>query len=251
MTRLTPTFSSVKTLQVSYANPQETILGTPETLPTSEPTTPQIGYTLQTSDMPTFSPFQPASVKYLAYVFGAGKFTTAGTLYWTMKKNGVTVATSSGSVGANTYYTVIAKFLDVTVGDTLQLSLWASVTGAYWDYKALRVVITRLLPEKATSLYANVKFWGTDLTLPSGSYSTPPGSPRAYHCGYDNAEIYPPYPVVREYLYPKTSTYGIWRIYLGDVYQMNIARIATSATTRPTYYFMRTLTQLQYRLVRF
>ena len=135
MVRVTPLFTSRKVLNITYKSAQETLLATPQTLPTAEPATPQIGYTVAEADLPTLS-MSVYSKKWVAYVIGAGKFVTIGTLYWRMKKNGASVATGSYSVDSNYYYTVSAYFFDVAVGDLLELALWSTRTDSNWDYKA-------------------------------------------------------------------------------------------------------------------
>jgi len=61
MTRLTPALTSKKTINVSYATPRETVLDTPQTLPTSEPTNPQVIYTFRkaTFQLSALSPIAP------------------------------------------------------------------------------------------------------------------------------------------------------------------------------------------------
>jgi len=154
MTRLTPLLTSKKTLTVSYATPRETLLGTPETLPTSEPTDPQIAYTVQESDLPTFN-CKPYSVIYLARLIVGGQFITAGTCYWRMTKNGQSVNNGSFSVSANYYYVIEAGFLDVKVGDVLGLKLWSSVSDSNWDRSAIEVHPSRIYPLKC-KFYRNV-----------------------------------------------------------------------------------------------
>lgn len=154
MTRLTPIFGSIKTMNITYATPRETLLGTPETLPTSEPTDPQIAYTVQSSDLPTFD-IKPYSCIYLGRLLAGGQFVTAGTLYWRMVKNGLSVASSSFSVSANYYYVIEAGFLDVKVSDVLGLKLWSSVSDSNWDRSAIAVSPSRIQPLK-TPLYKDV-----------------------------------------------------------------------------------------------
>jgi len=106
LTKKTPELSCLKTLTITLQAAQETLQGSPTALPTSEPGAgnEQISYTVGSGDLPTFS-IQPSAKKWVAIVFGSGKFVTAGTLYYRMKKNGSSVATSSSAVAANTFYT--------------------------------------------------------------------------------------------------------------------------------------------------
>jgi hypothetical protein len=225
--------TSLKTLNITYATPQETLLGTPETLPTSEPADPQISYTVQASDLPTFS-FTPILKTFIGHVYGAGKFVTAGTLSWRMLKNGVSVATGTASVSANYYYTVNSNFLGVVAGDVLALKLWSSVSDSNWDYKALFVDVTRVKPIKERLLYLCNFASMTVMVLTLGSPSIDASySIRACHCDdylatfFSAAKLY-------ESLYAK-DTYGIFRLDRGDYTASNSAEVTTNATYRPRY----------------
>lgn len=247
MTRLTPLLTSLKTLNITYQTPQETLLDTPETLPTSEPATPQIGYTVQDSDLPVLSIGCYKKV-YVAMVFGAGKFTTAGTLYYRMKKNGASVYSSSSSVSANYYYTAIAFFFDVKVGDLLELALWSSVSDSNWDYKAFQVQISRLIILNKPRLMAQCNFAvALNPTLTLGNPTCTNHSLNPYHDdkllpGINTATLY-------TFLYPN-DTYGIFRISYGDYNFPNTVAIRTSTSNRPFYYRNYVPIQIKFRGVR-
>ena len=234
MVRVTPLFTSRKVLTIGYQTPQETLLATPETLPTAEPATPQIGYTVASADLPTFN-MGVYSKKWVALVYGAGKFVTAGTVYWRMKKNGASVNTGSASVSANYYYTVCAYFYDVAVGDVLELALWSSVTDSNWDYKAYQVQATRLILMNKPRLLVPCNFSNLSgqpvLTLgnPSvaGTYVLYPYHLDISLSGISSATIY-------DSLQPK-DTYGMFRINRGDYSNPNAVVVKTDATYRPRY----------------
>jgi hypothetical protein len=234
MTRLNPAFTSLKTLNITYQTPQETLLGTPQTLPTSEPGTPQIGYTVASGDLPTFN-LSPYQMKWVAMVIGAGKAVTAATIYWRMKKNGASVGTSSGSVSANYYYTVHAYFFDVAVGDVLELALWSNQTNSNWDYKAYLIQFSRLILLNKPRLLVPCNFAALAthpvLTLGNPGYTS--GSLYPMHC--DTRLPLASTPVSYDFLYPK-NTYGMFQIYYGDYYYFNTSSIRTSSTYRPYYY---------------
>jgi hypothetical protein len=234
MTRLTPSLSSLKTLSVTAQTPQEAVLGTPETLPTSEPATPQIGYTVASADLPVIN-ISVYSKKWTAVIIGAGKFVTAGTCYWRMKKNGASVNTGSFSVAANTYYTIHACFYDINVGDVLELAIWSSVTDGYWDYKAYQCQVTRIIPTKERTLHNLVIGAGNaQPVLTQGSLWGTDGSP-VYHVNWQlsgieiNGGLYN-IPVL--YVH---STYGLYRTKFCDASWMNTVLSATNATYRPYY----------------
>jgi hypothetical protein len=234
MTRLNPAFTSLKTLNITYQTPQETLLGTPETLPTSEPGTPQIGYTVASDDLPTFN-ISPYQKNWVAIVIGAGKAVTAATIYWRMKKNGASVGTSSGSVSANNYYTIHAYFFDVAVGDVLELALWSNQTDSNWDYKAYQIQVSRLILLNTPRLLSPCNFaaLATHPALTLGNPSYISGSLYPMHC--DARLLLITSPASYDFLYPK-NTYGMFQIYYGDYYYINTSSIRTSSTYRPYYY---------------
>ena len=235
MVRLTPALTSRKILNIAYAAPQETLLATPVTLPTAEPAVPQIGYTVAAADLPAFNMGVYRRI-FVAMVFGAGKATTAGRVYWRMKKNGVSVATGSGTVAANTFFTVNAYFYNVNVGDLLELALWSNVADTVWDYKAYNVQVTRLILMNKPRLLCPCNF----TSVGSGPVLTL-GSPSVYMMGpidvYHVDEILPAITSARNYeiIYPK-DVYGMFRISYGDAFNANSGALRTSTTSRPVYY---------------
>lgn len=235
MTRLNPNFTSRKRLDITYPAPQETLLGTPEILPTTEPAAPQIGYTVQGSDLPTFS-LSPYKKVWLAYVFGAGKAVTAATVSWRMKKNGVSVNSGNFSVAANTFYTVMAKFLDVNVGDVLELSLWSNQADSNWDYKAFCVVVTRLILMEKLRLLSPCSFAALAdkpvLTLGNPSVATYTGF-YIYHADTYLGGLVTG-ATTRAWLYAG-DTYGVFRHWHGDYDAPNSVEARTSASYRPYY----------------
>lgn len=140
---------ALQSYTITYPSPDETLLGTPVALPTSEPADPQISYTIAVGHLPTVS---PAGLEYTltAILYAAGKNTDAAsqTVYYRILRNGASVATGSASVAANYYYTWNHySFYNVVSGDVLACKLWASSANVNWDYKALRVHVTRIGPQ--------------------------------------------------------------------------------------------------------
>ena len=170
MARLTPLLGSVKTLTITYQNPQETLLSTPETLPTTEPSTGQIQYTVQNSDLPILSLPIPYKI-WVGLVYAAGKAVSAATIYWRMKKNGASVANGSISVAANTFWTLCTGFPDVKVGDVIEIALWSNQTDSNWDYKAYQVQVSRIMPSsRPWILVFEPLYWtGSQPTLTLGN----------------------------------------------------------------------------------
>jgi hypothetical protein len=234
MTRLNPIFTSLKTLNITYQTPQETLLGTPETLPTTEPTTPQISYTVANADLPTFN-LSPYQKKWVAIVIGAGKAVTAATIYWRMKKNGASVNNGSSSVSANNFYTWNCFFYDVAVGDVLELALWSSVSDSNWDYKAYQIQVSRLIMLNKPRLLVPCNFAASALhpTLTLGNQSSSYSGLCIYHL--DQYFMIITSATSFDVLYPK-NTYGMFRINYGDYTYSNSSVLRTSTTYRPYYY---------------
>jgi hypothetical protein len=228
-----PVYTSLKTLTITYKTPQETLLATPVALPTTEPSTPQIRYTVGVADLPNLSFGAPRT--WVAIVYGAGKNGVSSVaLYWRMKKNGVSVATSSISLSANNYYTVNAYFYDINIGDVLELSLWASASGPNWDYKAYQVQVTRINLFNRLILLkpCNFKTMSIQPVLTLGNpivYSTYPIRPHHLDKQQEllsNANSY-------EVLMPG-PLYKTYRLTLGDV-TANTATVNTHSANRPYY----------------
>lgn len=136
---------ALQTYTITYPAPDETLLGTPVALPTTEPADPQISYTIAAGHLPTVS---PAGLEYTltAILYAAGKNTNAAnqTLYYRVMQNGASVATGSITSLANYYYTLEhSRVYPVALGDVLACKLWATSADVNWDYKALFVFFTR------------------------------------------------------------------------------------------------------------
>jgi len=126
---------------------------TPVYLPTTEPGSPQVQYTLASGDMPVLG-IDFAS-KYIVYLVAGCKNTDAAvahtvqfkTFRWT--GSWTLVTSGSKSVPANQYWTLSAFFgganNEVAVGDQYAVSLWcADADKIDYRYKALAVMPTRL-----------------------------------------------------------------------------------------------------------
>jgi hypothetical protein len=221
-------------LNITYQTPQETLLGTPETLPTSEPATPQISYTVAQSDLPTFN-MSPYQKKWVAVLIGAGKAVTAATIYYRMKKNGASVKTGSSSVSAGYFYTWQCFFYDVAVGDVLELALWSTVSDSNWDYKAYQIQVSRLILLNKPRLLLPCNF--AALTLHPVLTLGNPGSSSSGLYIYHLDQYFTAITSATSFdvFYPK-DTYGMFRTYYGDYAYSNSSVLRTSTTYRPYYY---------------
>lgn len=242
-------YGTQKTFAITIAAPRETLDGSPTVLPTTEPATSQISFTVQTSDLPTITP-SPNSMKYVAILYGAGKNTDAAsqTVSYRILKNGVSVATGSiTATPTNNFYTVSCyQFYDVVVGDVLELRLWATSANVNYDYYAIAVLPTRVSFGKA---YLNKDVvYGSAVTALLIS-----GTPNA---------VSSPQP----YIYPTTSntlnlfsagitvnalnwhsTYNAFQAYHGDN-QLGVIG-GNHATNRPSYRGGTTISSISFREV--
>ncbi|MEM3616664.1 MAG: hypothetical protein QXJ31_01970 [Candidatus Bathyarchaeia archaeon] len=244
MTRVTPVLTGKKIFNFTYSK-QETLLGTPETLPTSEPATPQIGYTIQNSDFPVISP-NVYSKKHIALVYAGGKAVTAATISWRMKKNGASVATGSLNVSANNFYTLTAFFgVDVAAGDVLEIALWSNQTDSNWDYKALQVQATRILflnkPRLLTNATINIA------SQPSLTLGTPNSYAKAAKVAYSDI-IYADFIInISVDALHGGNTYGNLRLGYADYEYVNTAAGIAHPSYRPYYYANYAPTQVSFR----
>lgn len=236
MTRETTALTEQKTITISYPTPTETLQGTPTTLPTSEPGTPQVSYTVAATDPPTIGLTLYSKVL-IGVVIAGGKVNTAATISWRMKHNGSSVTTGSTSVAASTYYTIQAFFYNCAVGDTLQISLWSNESDSNWDYNTYYVHFTRLVIWNKIRMLVNVSFVTLVQTpvLASGNPSGTSYSSYAYSNDlmYDAMQTAGPFTFSALYA---GTTYGFFVEPLGDIYNANNAYFRTSSTYRPLYY---------------
>ena len=246
MTRITPRVSPLHTISIAYQSPQETLQGTPTTLPTSEPTAgnEQVKYTIASGDLPTFSGCLPVLPVYCAIVYAAGKAITAATISWRMKRNGTSVATGTQAVGANTFYTVSAFFegpsgVGLVAGDILTVSLWSNQTDSNWDYNAYMAHCTRLQPSqnrfKQTLCNVTYIIATTPTVLVSGVPSAVTTSGMlVMHTSYGYNSL-----SAGTYVYPTITMYTgayLFRLYNEDyLTYANTAIVNTHATYRPYY----------------
>lgn len=222
--------SSLRTMTVTI-NPSESVVSQ-EYLPTSEPASSQVSYTVAAGHLPTISP-TPWQTSYQAQVLMAGKNTTASavTIYWRILKNGISQTTGSGSCAANYYWTIDAgNFGLVSVGDTLEVRAWASASSAaYWDYKALILAPTRMFPARPKRILLDVSFTTSSYTLGNGSRgSTDSGTLQmndSLGASFGMTTVTPG-------VWFPGSTYGIYRT-VRDRYPGSTLR--TSSTYRPYY----------------
>ena len=183
-----PLYKGRVDVSISYPDPDETLLETPVELPTSEPASPQVSFTLASGHMPVWSPYElPHSKTAILYV--SGKSTTATTVYYRAMKNGESIATGSLSNNASTYYTQQHyRFKGVDVGDVVSCKLWAANTGTNITYDAFVVYPTDIAPGivcAGISVLASLK-----PTLTKGSpYGGAGAKSKLQHCDTLTADV--------------------------------------------------------------
>lgn len=250
MGRVTPLLSSLNKLVITHQTPYENLQSTPTALPTAEPGTSQISYTVTAADLPSLNQTVESKI-IVALMYAAGKNTDAAsqTVYWRMLKNGASVNTGSSAVTAAYFWTFNAFFYDVVVGDILELRFWATAATVNWDYEARQLQVTRLaLLEKYLLLLCN--FTGVALhpylTLGNPStYST--GAFYVYHLSDASINI----SASKDFSpWKQNATYKLFRISRGDFNNINSAIIASSATYRPYSCKNYVPTEIQLRALR-
>lgn len=145
-----PLFKGRVDVTITYPDPDETLLETPVALPTSEPASPQVSFTLATKHLPTWSPFElPHSKMMMLYAGGKNTSGEKPTVYWRAKVNGANHSTGSyPNMSASIYWTLNSLSLPVpaSVGDVVDVYLWASGAGVELQHKAFACMPTRIGP---------------------------------------------------------------------------------------------------------
>jgi hypothetical protein len=220
MTRVTPLLTSKKVLDFTYPDVQETTI-TPETLPTSEPTDPQIVYTVTEADLVQLSlnVFQRIEI---ALLNASGQFITAGTLSYRMVKNGGSVLSGAFAVSTNYYYRLGCYFYNVAVGDVLGIKLWSNQTDSNWDVKTFWMDVTRITPLNKPRGLCNVQ-----VAVAVQRFSGANGA--LYYYLHDNFDYTTAAAFTVPLWYP-AATYRMFRVSRGDVMYPNNKESATGST---------------------
>lgn len=109
------------------------------TLPTTEPATSQIIFTVQQSDLVNITP-KAISTKHSALILASGKCVTAATISYRVLKNGVSITTASTTGTANQFWSQNHwRWYDVQVGDVLEVRAWSNQTDTTVDYTCLQL----------------------------------------------------------------------------------------------------------------
>lgn len=151
---------SLKTTNITLPTVRETPISQ-ITLPTSEPATPQISYTVQLSDLAVFTGNMPRSVVHVPFLFATGKIgATSTVIFFRVLVNGVSQAQGGSiNIGAGLYYTLNQmRYIPVNVGDVITYSLWSNQTDTTFNYHAFTTCPTRMQLTKPGTVLSNVTF---------------------------------------------------------------------------------------------
>lgn len=160
-----------KTLTMTDGTPRYTVVAPAETLGTTKPTsgTGFISYTIQASDLPTFS-VPPISKKYVVVLlaWGLNDATARTTLSWETYKDAATiVASATGtSIGVSKHWTV-AMFYEADeapTGKVFSMAVWDTAGIMTLEGFAILVYPTQVKVETGEILY---NFGWENVTMPS------------------------------------------------------------------------------------
>jgi len=238
MTVISPIIGSRRVFEITLQDPYEEYKDKPEALPTSEPATPQISFTISSSDLPEFN-IEPESVKYVVLVVTSGKNSSgsSGYVYHKMLKNGSEVYSRNRYVANNYYWSFECCYYDVSVGDTLGIKMWASASGFNWDYQLRQAQPTRV------GLFGKyICLWECDITkVEKGPTATQGSSP--YHsdspfvpvhrCSVNSARAEGFSNAVDLSPWAPSPTYKLYRLELGDITNQNAISTAAYTTHHP------------------
>lgn len=167
-------------ITIAYPAPRETLLGVPDPLPTSEPITPQVSFTIDASDMPTVTGLIAGAYTYIGFMYAAGHNTSGDvrTLGARYDRNGITQFSGDnvGTVSDGNCWTYSNHlggnpWGDIEVGDVLEMWFWADAAGMDVDYQALALYPTQLRSEVDGQLLISARY--TPALLPALTLGTP------------------------------------------------------------------------------
>lgn len=235
-------YGTFKTTNITLPNLRENpALGL--TLPTTEPGTPQISYTVQDSDLATFSGTVPMSVKNVPILYVSGRVgASSTTINYRLSVNGTSkVQSNNANAAASSYFTYsFAKYIPVSVGDVVTVSLWSNQTDTSIVYSAFSTNPTRLQLSKGTTILKDVAY-GAIITPPSPTQApTPTTIQSTGSCAiYPSTTISLSLNIGAACVFPalvQETTNGYYLLRCSNADQFDQVLIVTHATNQFTYY---------------
>lgn len=239
-------FGTFKETTINYPSTMQQMVGMGLVLPTSEPATPQITYTVQASDIPTFSGHTPFSYDIVPLLYACGKNSTVSTtINFRMKINDVSINNgNNSSQTANFFYTyTVSRYAPVQVGDVVSFSLWSTQSDVTLDYSCFTTAVTRMQLAPMGAILKDVKFAvGVAYPTPTAQAPTPtfPASTQPFLTLPSTNGVSAINTVVSSsvqhtmYALIQDPLYKIGRCSYGD--SINSITIAINATNKFTYY---------------
>ena len=240
-----PAYGTPMQVKFTYPTMRETS-GLTDALPTSEPASAQIAYTIGNDDLPTLTTPIPHWISPTIFAQGQNTSGAARTLSYRLEVNGTSVATGSSSISTSVYWGLSAfnwwnaGALPVS-GDVLTVKLWVDGSGCSLNAHALKVTPTRpLIGTKKPILwygYGGTNACTLEASAPQPSWMTAtPTTWTAYYTvvggtGLANSYIMcsnagnkPPY------IYYPNATYGLFYTQYGDQQGTGQVLIRVAAT---------------------
>lgn len=241
---------SYKRFEISPIPFKETFLsgGNEQILPTTEPATSQVIYTLTQEDMPVITP-QPIKWAVAPIIYLAGKSVTACTISYRAILNNQSIFQSSGAVPANNNWTLNnVRWFNAKVGDTIEMRVWSNQADTQFDFHGLAVYPSRL---QLASPYALLKDLNLEYRMPNVSHTFTLGRSPFKATSAGNAQVSSSYTVggigpgsVTFPLFQQlpvgdsvnsNSTYGLFSSYFGDSGYRTANNFRNHVTYHPHY----------------
>lgn len=231
-------YGQLKTVNITYPTPRESNISA-ITLPTTEPGSPQISYTVQSSDLAVFSR-RPISVSNIPLVYIGGQIGAASTnVSYRLLVNGVSQATgSASSITANYYFNLEPFFyIPINVGDVVTVNLWSNQTDTIVNYQAFTTIPSRFKLTTEGIALSNVSYTVTT-TFPTLTQAPTPINVSYTQVFYNYLSSNLNYSMQNStYQFSalvQDATYGFGRISYGDNY--SLLQSTSSATNKTNYH---------------
>jgi len=219
MVRRVPT-TPAKVIQITYPQYYEELFSPAIPLPTTEPTDPQITFTVQESDFPSVN----VNLESKVYIIGIplvsyNTTSSAIAFYFKIIRNGTAVISSYYSNTAGNYLTIYCFYNVVSPGDVWGIKVWAGASGLNFVYWGRAIWLSRI---KYMSKYVLKRYDFYPIRYPIATKGNPttgynPGY--IYHENGANIDTRPN--PITIYGWKQHGTYGLYRCGYGDTMYAN------------------------------